>query len=223
LGDGVAAGGMSETSLSGRWWYARLAASTDAPPRLISVQSDRHPDGAVVELDPQTFAEQAGHDVACVVDFGDEDLVTGLHVADRLVARCPPLWFHEVRETAFAPVAVNLVVFTGNGQASGALLDASALESVPVGSGDQLAALRWYPGSGEVDQVYVQPQWRRHGLAGVLLIAAGALSVARGWNRLWGDGQRTELGEALRNNSPWRGRAADLTHLAPPMTPGEQS
>jgi GNAT superfamily N-acetyltransferase len=210
-----------ESSRPGHWWYARLAARGDAPAGLISVQSDRHPDGSIVTLDPAESAAQVGDDTACVIDIGDEGLVTGVHVAPRLLEHCPPLWFHEVRESATQPPAVHLVAFTGAGQLPGSLLDASALEAVQVTSDDQLAALRWYPGSGEVDQIYVQPQWRRRGLAGVLLIAAGALSVARGWNRLWGDGQRTELGEALRNSSPWRARAADLTHLAPPMTPGE--
>lgn len=143
-----------------------------------------------------------------------------------LVARrSPPLWFAEVRESTARPPAVHLIAFASGGLAGGpapgSLLDESAVTNVNVTSDDQVGALRWYPATGEVDQVYVQPAWRRRGISGALIIGAGALSVARGWPRLWGDGQRTVQGEQLRNASPWRHRAADLTHTAPPMTPGE--
>ncbi|MEO9108670.1 MAG: hypothetical protein ABI368_00460, partial [Jatrophihabitantaceae bacterium] len=67
--------------------------------------------------------------------------------------------------------------------------------------------------------IYVQPQWRRRSVAGALSAAAATLSTARGWPRLWGGGQRTELGEQWRATNLWRNRAADLTHVAPPMTP----
>ena len=44
-----------------------------------------------------------------------------------------------------------------------------------------------------------------------------------GTRRLWADGQRTADGDRLRNANPdWAPRAADLTHLAPPMTPFDQ-
>jgi GNAT superfamily N-acetyltransferase len=81
--------------------------------------------------------------------------------------------------------------------------------------------VRWYPATGEVDQIYVQPAWRRRSIATGLIVAAGALSAARDWPRPWGDGQRTQLGEELRNAADWKHRAAELTHIAPPMTPVE--
>ena len=103
----------------------------------------------------------------------------------------------------------------------GTLLDEVAAAELSAISDDQLGAVRWYPGSGEVDQVYVQPAWRRRNIATVLIVAAKTLTAAREWPRLWGDGQRTAQGERLRNASSWRVRTAELTHLAPPMTPGE--
>jgi hypothetical protein len=121
------------------------------------------------------------------------------------------------------PQAVNLVAFTAAGQPPGALLDEAAVATVAVTSADQLGAIRWYPNTGEIDQIYVAPYWRRHHIATALLSAAGTLSVARGWPRIWADGQRTALGEKLRNARPWASRAADLTHLVPPMTPGEDT
>jgi GNAT superfamily N-acetyltransferase len=95
------------------------------------------------------------------------------------------------------------------------------LAELPIGKSDQLGAVRWYPATGEVDQIYVHPDFRRRRLGSGLVAAAAALSYARGWPRLWSDGQRTELGERFRNASPWRQRTAQLTHVVRPMTPGE--
>lgn len=116
---------------------------------------------------------------------------------------------------------MHLVAFSEHGVAEGTLVEATDLADIAVKGEDQLGAVRWYPASGEVDQVYVTPSWRRRTVAGALLTAAGTLSVARGWARLWGDGQRTELGEQLVAGAIWSHRAAPLTHTAPPMTPDE--
>jgi hypothetical protein len=55
------------------------------------------------------------------------------------------------------------------------------------------------------------------------MAACGTLNVVRGLPRVWGDGQRTALGDRFVKASPWSDRGADLTHLAPPMTPIEKS
>lgn len=204
------------------WWYCRVLGCDGEPGRFVSVQSHRYPDGTIVELDDTDAAAQIGNDAACTVGIGSDGAAVTLLVTPLVARRSPPLWFAELRESAAAPPAVNLIAFTGAGVPAGGLLDENALTNVSVTSEDQLGALRWYPATGEVDQIYVQPQWRRRSIAGALLIGAGALCVARGWPRLWGDGQRTALGEQLRNASTWRHRAADLTHIAPPMTPGER-
>lgn len=201
------------------WWYCRVAGRASEPGRFVSVQSDRYSDGTIVELDEVAAAAQIADAAACTLTVGSDGEVLSLLVGALVARRSPPLWFAELRESAAQPPAVNLVAFTTGGPAAGSLLDESALTNIEISSNDQLGALRWYPATGEVDQVYVQPEWRRRDIAGSLLIAAGALSVARGWPRLWGDGQRTELGEQLRNASPWRHRAENLTHIAPPMTP----
>ena len=200
------------------WWQALVRGSADHADRLIVVSSGRHPDGARVELDAAAARRHAGDDVVCEAVIGTVG-VEALHVSRSFAPRAPDLWFVELTEPTAQPDAVNLVAFSGAGQQPGALLDEDRAAASPVTSGDQLGAIRWYPGTGEVDQVYVAPAWRRHQVGTALIGAAGTLSVARGWPRLWGDGQRTADGEGLRNARSWRDRTADLTHLAPPMTP----
>jgi GNAT superfamily N-acetyltransferase len=145
-----------------------------------------------------------------------------LLVAPRWAPDAPPLWFAELRESAAKPPAVVLLAFTGAGRQPGDLLDESATRGLPITSADQLGAFRWYPATGEADRLYVQPHWRRRHIAASLMAAAELLSVARGWPRFWADGQRTELGERARNGRTWAKRTAELTHLHPPMTPGEE-
>lgn len=161
-----------------------------------------------------------GADAVCIADYDDERRVTALRVTPRGAPKAPPLWFVEVRESAGRPPAVSLVAFTGHDVPPGSLRDDTGGTSAT--SADQVGAVRWYPASGEVDQVYVQQAWRRRTVGSALVAAAVALGYARDWPRMWSDGQRTELGERFRNGSEWRYRTADLTNLAPPMTPGDE-
>ncbi|MDT4924437.1 MAG: hypothetical protein QOG01_2150 [Pseudonocardiales bacterium] len=212
----------SEVARQGRsgWWHCVVIGTDDRPSDFAVVWSDRHADGTRLELGAGDAQREIGEDAVCVATYGDEGRVTRLQVKPRGAPKAPPVWFAEIRESTAQPPAVSLIVFSGFGVLAGALVDQADLGNLPVSTDDQMGAVRWYPATGEVDQIYVQPAWRRRTLAGALIAAASTLSLARGWSRLWSDGQRTDLGEALRNNSPWRPRAADRTHVAPPMTPG---
>jgi GNAT superfamily N-acetyltransferase len=203
------------------WWHCVAVDDDRVPVWFAVVWSDRHPDGDRVELLAEAAAREVGDDAVCVASYDDSSRVTGLRVGARGAPKAPPLWFVEYRESTARPPAVSLMAFSGHGTAPGSLVDQVDVADLPVSGSDQLGAVRWYPATGEVDQVYVQPEWRRRTMAGALIGAAAALSYARSWPRLWGDGQRTEQGEGLRNASAWWHRAADLTHIAPPMTPGE--
>ncbi len=171
-----------------------------------------------MELTADEAARQIGDDATCYIRFGAERIITDVRVTRLAAPKAPPLWFGELRESAARPPAVVLLAFTGHGVREGALLDESALADTDVVSADQLGAVRWYPGTGEVDRIYVQPEWRRRSIAMALSITIGTIAAARDWPRLWGDGQRTELGEQWRLAQPWRDRAAPLTHALPPMT-----
>lgn len=202
--------------MTGRW-YARVHGAPGEPTRVLWVESELHPDGACVDLRACSATDAAtdGWRSAAVVEDG---AVTRLELGER--RSVSGLWFVEYRESAAHPPAVNLMAFAGHGRPAGELLDRADLSNVAVRREDQLGALRWYPASGEVDQIYVAPSSRRGGIGSALIYAAAVLSVARGWSRLWADGQRTALGEAFCTASEFGDRVAGLTHLAPPMTPG---
>jgi GNAT superfamily N-acetyltransferase len=203
------------------WWQCLAVDGGRAPVWLAVVWSDRHPDGHRTELVEAAAEREVGEDAVAAASYGTAGEVTGLRLGPRGAPAGPGIWFAEYRETNATPPAVSLMAFAGHGVAPGSLVDPAGLAGLPVENDDQLAAVRWYPGTGEVDQIYVRPDRRRQRLGSAMIGAAAALSYARGWPRLWSDGQRTELGEQFRNASPWQHRTADLTHLAPPMTPGE--
>lgn len=208
------------SSVQTGWWKCRALGPDGAAVWMAQVQSAQHTDDVVLELPESQAREAVGDDAVCFASI-HEDVVTGLSVTTRGAPKAPELWFMEVMESEAAPPAVCLMAFSGHGVAAGSLIDGYAPNPPPISSEDQLGALRWYPATGEVDQIYVSPTWRRHSVASALIAAGATLAVARGWPRLWGDGQRTALGNKWRATRPWAHRAAELTHLAAPMTPPE--
>jgi GNAT superfamily N-acetyltransferase len=186
---------------------------------LARVRSELHPAGAQVALPADEAAARIGADAVSFARYDEHARVVALERAEP--SKAPPLWFVEVLESTAHPPATNLVAFTGHDVAPWTLLDNLDVGRTGVSSDDQLGALRWYPATGEIDQIYVAPQWRRRSIGSTLLIVASALAMARNWASLWTDGQRTALGEELRKGFEWGHRAAELTHVAPPMTPGD--
>lgn len=203
------------------WWKCRALGPDTEPVWLAQVGSSLHTDDVVVELPEQDATALVGEDAVCVARYSVGE-VTRLEVTPRGGPKAPPLWFAELPDADAAPPAVVLIAFSGHDVPAGSLLAGAPLEAAGVVSSDQLGAVRWYPATGEVDQIYVAPNWRRRSIGSALIAAGATLSVARGWPRLWGDGQRTALGDRWRSASPWAHRAAPLTHLAPPMTPFDQ-
>lgn len=211
---------MSEVEFS--IWHVRALRPDGSAAWAAVVQSPRHPDGTNLELPEAEAVEHVGEHAVGYARYGADGTVVGLEVTADAAPKAPPLWFAELREPSATPPATVLVAFTGHGVQPGSLLDRHALRQVAVTSDDQLGAFRWIPHSGFGDQVYVSPQWRRRTIGTGLLAAAGTLTFARGWPRLWGDGQRTAEGDRMRQTARWAHLSEDLTHLMPPMTPVDE-
>lgn len=203
------------------WWKCRALDDASELIWLAHVRGGLHADDVYVDLPEAEASALVGDDAVCVAHYADGS-VSRLQVTSTGAPKAPPLWFAEIDQREAVPRAAVLMAFSGHGVAPGALLSAAELREVDVAGDDQLAAVRWYRSTGEVDQVYVSPTRRREGIGSAIIMAAGTLAVARGWSRLWGDGQRTALGDRWRSTSDWAHRTAPLSHLAPPMTPDDQ-
>lgn len=200
------------------WWHCLATRDGEVVRFSIVPATAERPDATRVVL-PEADADALVRDDASCTAHLEGPRVTRLELPRRSGPLTPVLWFAEVPEPDSSPAATCLLAFIGHGVDVGTLVT----EAPPgVTSEHQVAAIRWYLGTGEVDQVYVAPEHRRRGIAGAMVLAAGTLSVARSGARVWGDGQRTSDGERWRNAGPWAHRARDLTHLAPPMTPFDE-
>lgn len=204
-------------------WRCRALRPGGATAWFASVVGDTFPDGTVVERAVGEADDLLTDElVLCRLVPGPDGLPERLEPAPMLLERTGPLWFVQVHEPSEREPATNLVAFAGGSIEPGTVLQGKVPRSAGVGSADQAGAVRWWPRTGEVDQVYVAPVRRRTGLSSVLLAAAGTVATASGSVPLWGDGQRTALGERMKQASPWTHRFAELEHLAPPMTPYDQ-
>jgi GNAT superfamily N-acetyltransferase len=197
-------------------WWARQPEPGEPrePPRhsLVAVLSADFPPHAGVDLPAGRRPADWRLAVQADVDGGR------VHRVEVALPGAPLLWYVELREDA----ATTLVAFSDVRFAEGTVLDSDRARSAGVDGGRQVAALRWWPATGLVHQIYVAPERRRRGIGDKLVRAAFGMQAARGLPPLHGDGRRTELGEE------WRGglhpavaaRMAPLSEVMPPMTPG---
>jgi GNAT superfamily N-acetyltransferase len=201
-----------------RGWYARLreGAGTGAPGRttLVAVLSRDFPAGALVDLPGDR--RPAGWQLAVSVDAGGR-----IGAVEVNLPQAPLLWYVELPEPDADPAATVLLAFSDGGHADGRLLTEVEARAARIGGDHQVAAVRWWPASGLVHQLYVAPAHRRRGVAGKLVQAAFGIQRARGLPDLHGDGRRTDLGEtfsrALPDYAAWR--LAPWSQRLPPMTP----
>ena len=132
------------------------------------------------------------------------------------------LWYVEVPEPQADPPATTLVAFHGHDVAGGTVVPVGERRPARVTSTDQVAALRWIPATGQAHEVYVNPQWRRRGIATGIGVTVATVQMARGGPRVWGSGARTAMGEKWRQGTDWAHLAAELDYLEAPMTPFDQ-
>ncbi len=214
---------MPDSTAEPRGWWARYRheAVPGSPARvtLTGVDTAEYPFGSEVE---QPDDRRPPHWTLSVTH--DED---GGRVHTVLVNQpgVPLLWFVELDEPDADPAAATLLAFSDTRHAHGAVLTAAEAEAAGVRGDQQVAAVRWWTGSGLVHQLYVAPQHRRKGVATALVTAAFGVQAAHGRPLLHGDGRRTDDGEAWRAGlpagqqhwfEPWSQRL-------PAMTPGEGS
>jgi GNAT superfamily N-acetyltransferase len=199
------------------WWARAHHTGGGGRLTLFAVLSAEFPAGTTVDL-PDT-RRPARWQVAVRLD-ADGQRVHAVEVNEPDV---PLLWYVEVPDPTADPAATSLVAFSDSRQREGRLLTADEARDAGVSAAQQVAAVRWWPTTGLVHQLYVGAQHRGHGLARKVVQAAYALQACRGLPELHGDGRRTDLGEQWRRSLPdaISDRMASLSQVMPPMTPGE--
>ncbi|SDF64014.1 GNAT family N-acetyltransferase [Klenkia brasiliensis] len=191
------------------WWARYRSPAAPGSPALVTltgVDSDEYPFGSDVEQPD----DRRPPGWAVSVTRSDAGRVHRVLVNQPGV---PLLWFVELDEPAADPPAATLLAFSDARHAHGEVLTAADAQAAGVRGDQQVAAVRWWTGSGLVHQLYVAPQHRRKGIATALVTAAFGVQAAHGRPLLHGDGRRTDDGEA------WRaGLAAHLQHWFEPWS-----
>ena len=204
-------------------WRAHLP-PVDGVRRCVAVAGDRYPDGSTVEL----AALPAERDARVLVEAEYEPPAGPvLLVRPRALGGAvgPGLWFVRQPQPDDDPPAMVLVAFETQDVPAGRLVGPEEFRRLSPSVRDQVGAVRWWPGSGVVHQVYVQPQHRRRGIGRELVQAAGGYVVARRWPPLRVGGTRTDLGEAALQHAPeaFTTRVASRSAVAGPMTPADRT
>ena len=215
---------MVEPSSGQNIWYMRIRHADADPPEesLVGVGSDEYADGSIVELaDHGPWPLRPNRLVRVRYLLGTKR-IRSLSVIATWASGAPPLRYVEAADGGGDRPAHTLVAFPAEPDTAGRLDDAADFAELGLTSSDQVAAIRWYPNTGLIHQIYVAPAHRRNRIGTALIMAAAGLRVCRGWPALHADGRRTPEGEAFALAGPtqWQHRVEQLTETMPPMTPG---
>lgn len=83
---------------------------------------------------------------------------------------------------------------------------------------EQIAAIQWQRSTGEVQQIYVSPQFRRSDVGIRMGQTAGAYHQVSGWpGVIHASSKRTALGQSFALGKVAPIRVTPQTELAPPM------
>lgn len=175
-------------------WWARLTGPAGGT--FVAVLSADFPPGTVVDLPGER--RPSGWQVA-VRTGGPAGRPRSVEVA---LPGAPLLWYVELPEPEAVPPATTLVAFSDDRFPDGHLLSLDEARDAGIGAAGQVGAIRWWPATGLVHQIFVGPANRRRGVGRTLAQAAFGLQASRGLPAVHGDGRRTDLGERWRQGLP---------------------
>ncbi|MBV9292224.1 MAG: GNAT family N-acetyltransferase [Frankiales bacterium] len=184
---------------------------------LLAFGTPDHDDGIIVDLPLDT--PLPGEPLITVCLEADGGRVLEVHVGPIVSPGVPPLWYVEQPQPSARPAAMLLIAFATDHRPEGSVVDEATFKQMDVHSNEQVGAVRWYPDTGLVHQLYVSPRWRRRGIGTMLVAAAGAYRAARGWAPIWSDNTRTDLAEEHMRSlpDPFKDRYQPRTSvMAPP-------
>jgi GNAT superfamily N-acetyltransferase len=182
---------------------------------LVCVMGGEHPYRHVIEVDD--LPPHAS--ILYQADYGADGEMTRVMIEPADADGAVDLWYCEVPEPEADPPATNLLAFATGEWSDGTIVSPEEREGAGTDLRAQVAALRWWTGTGQVHQIFVIAHMRRRGIGSKLVLAGAALTVGRRWPSLWSNGDLTDLGSSWISESVWAPRVAPRTSVVPPMTP----
>ena len=194
---------IREGALPGNRWSVRC------------VLTDAHPDGCLLD-DPVDTG-----DAFVLWRVGVDDQGRGVIRMNRAaLGGSPPLWYVMLPEPEARRPAISLVGFATDHLPTGTIITDPMFFTIPIENDEQVGAIHWWYEDGVVDEVYVDPKWRRRGIATDLIYAVGAWQALHGHPvNIRSDGRRTELGQHFEAGSQFPDRFEPITEISPPMDP----
>ena len=192
---------IREGALPGDRWSVRCVLTNDFP------------DGSLLD-DP---IETDGMFVLWRVGI-DAEARGVIRLNNAALGAAPKIWYVMLPELDASRPAMSIVGFPTDHLPEGTIVTDPMFFSMPVDNDEQVGAVRWWFEEGVIDQVFVDPNWRRQGVATELLYAVGAWQALHGWPvHIRSDGRRTELGQHLDAATMFPQRFAPITEVSPPM------
>lgn len=199
-------------------WYVNLGLdSVRGRRRMRCYIGPQHSDATTLDGMPPE-AELDGAALLWESRSDDRGFMT-ISVNREFAPLCGNLWFVSVpARDSGAPKLHNLVAFDTGDLPDGTVIDDPTFSLMSLRSSDQVGAIQWDAGTGNVVQLFVRPEKRRTDAGTVLIYAASAWHQSHGWpGRLHNDGKRTVLGEAFAVSLIHGQRIEALRELSPPM------
>lgn len=204
---GTSSAHFREASLSRGRWRARC------------VISNSFPDASVFDNPVDT----SGMFVLWRVDVDSEGRGV-IELNPAALGDAPPIWFVMIPEENAERPAMSMAGFPTDHIPVGTVLTDPMFFSLPVKTTEQVGAVRWWHHECVVDQVFVDPKWRRRGVATQLLYAIDAWQVLHGFpGHPRSDHRRTEMGQHLDAAARFPERFKTITQVSPPMDPTAKS
>lgn len=200
------------------WYHREAYDDATGTWRVSCYLGDRFPDGEVAPIEGPDDLDGAFKLWHATTDPEGRPL---LQVAEEAAPAAPDVWFVGIPHRDHDPPAFDLVAFRTDHVTPGRVIDNAAFMMLPVRTAEQVGAIRWFPSTAVVDQVFITQELRRSGLATKLIYAASAYHQHQGWGgRLHSDGRRTELGQRFVAGLRHPSRIAPWTGYSRPMDPG---
>lgn len=172
-------------------WYVRTRTLSGGRWEVRCLLDDAHPDGEVV-ADP---GDTGGLFELWRAELDASDRLR-LTVNPLSVPDATPLWFVKLPDDNAVPPRMTLVGFATAHLTPGSVISDPEFFHLPIRSDEQVGAVRWWPETATVDQVYIAKKWRGLDQGRLLVYAASAFHQHHGWpGRLHLDGNRTRAGE----------------------------